>query len=200
MLLPAFGCSLEALRLYAYSSNSPLFDHMATGVAVWCSKSRKNGLGYEESQGCGKSNAFRRAVIKLIRASSCLHQNEGSSAYVGPRALGQLYRPPAAVAIDKALQIRRHVEAIQRASPCDLIGYLFRDIARPAFSCIEGDNARGVGVLPVNHIGDNRLPVGGPLVGLAPGAAEPTAEIIQDQIDVTIVCLSKRAGQPPSIP
>jgi hypothetical protein len=52
---------------------------------------------------------------------------------------------------------------------------------------VEGDDPRRGAILPVDQILDCGGPIGVGLIGLAPGAAEPAAEVIQNQVNIDIL-------------
>ena len=66
-------------------------------------------------------------------------------------------------------------------------GHLFGDIARPAFCCVEGDDANRVAVLVLRQILNERFEIGMSDVSLPPGLSDAATEVIEDKINVLII-------------
>src|SRR5580704_16979314 len=99
----------------------------------------------------------------------------------------QLRRPPARVAIDEALERRWYIKASCGAVRRDQLGQLFRDVARPTPSCVEGDDPDRIRILAVDQANDNVLSPRALLGGLRPGPSDAGAEIIQHEIAVFVI-------------
>jgi hypothetical protein len=88
---------------------------------------------------------------------------------------------------DKIHQRWWNVEAVQTAALGNLIGKFLARVARPTFSRVESDNAGRVRILTVDEVGDERAPVGTLFISLAPSSAEPCAEVIEHQVNISII-------------
>ena len=73
------------------------------------------------------------------------------ASFVGTPRLDQPQRKLVPVvplmALDEVLNAGRHVPQLQIAAPAQLMGNVFRDVLRPAFGCVEGDDPDRVLVL-----------------------------------------------------
>src|SRR5260221_7459880 len=64
---------------------------------------------------------------------------------------------------------------------------IFGDIARPAFRCVEGDDANGVAVLVLQQILNEGFEIGMSDVGLPAGLSDAATEIVQYKIHIMIL-------------
>jgi hypothetical protein len=101
----------------------------------------------------------------------------------------------AVVSLDELVNVVWHVAHLQVASAAQLLGNVGRDILRPAFEDVEGDDAGRVFVLTREKVEDHGFPIGGLDVGF-PIDADIPAKVVDHEIDVLIVTHSARSRRP----
>jgi hypothetical protein len=92
------------------------------------------------------------------------------------------------VVVDEVLKEEGNVTCLEIAALAQFVGDIGRDVLRPFFGGIEGDDADGVLVLALEHIEDHGFKVGIFDVGFPPGAAA-AAKVVSDKLDVLIVLI-----------
>ena len=97
--------------------------------------------------------------------------------------------------LNEILNGRWHISHLEIAAPAQFAGDILRNIFRPAFSRIEGDDADRATVLAGEEILNNGFEVSGLVVGLPPSAAD-LPKIIGNEIDRLIAVSRYDRGRP----
>src|SRR5258705_6412078 len=102
---------------------------------------------------------------------------------------------PPFISVHKVLQEEGHVTYLQIAAPAQFVGDVCRNVLRPFFGDVEGDDADWVFVLALEQVEDHSFRTGRVDVGFAPGMAVP-AEVVDDEVNVPIVVIRHDRGRP----
>src|SRR6266536_53228 len=88
------------------------------------------------------------------------------------RANGAVIANPvlAPASLHELLHRKWHLVVLGKA-PSQLVGDIYRHVARPSLGGVEGDDARGMAILAFHQVTDQRLAVGVLFIGLPPSAA-----------------------------
>ena len=97
--------------------------------------------------------------------------------------------------LNEILNGRWHISHLEIAAPAQFAGDILRNIFRPAFSRIEGDDADQATVLAGEEILNNCFEVSGLVVGLPPSAAD-LPKIIGNEIDRLVAVSGYDRGRP----
>jgi hypothetical protein len=75
------------------------------------------------------------------------------------------------VLVNEILKVKRNIAELEVTATPQFLRYVPRYVLRPLLCSVEGGNANGVFVLPLQQIQHHRFPVGVLYVGFAPDLA-----------------------------